>query len=151
MPDESMDECYARLHEVVSTFTLPNEQDEIRAQFIWGCSSAKLHEHIVKVPPHDDGRRHHHRQIKRTVKITGHPHGSDTVEGCQNRTSQPSTSCHIALQQKRPPQDTTRCQTLQMIWKARPTHLRLPCKSEKVLSMWQDEPVCKGLSLNIPR
>ncbi|KAJ1135478.1 hypothetical protein NDU88_001917 [Pleurodeles waltl] len=47
-PDESVDVFYARLRELASTCTLPDEEDEIRAQFIQGCSSSKLRERILQ-------------------------------------------------------------------------------------------------------
>ena len=46
--DESVDDFYNRLRELASTCTLPDEQDEIRAQFIYGCASSKLREQILQ-------------------------------------------------------------------------------------------------------
>ncbi|KAJ1114250.1 hypothetical protein NDU88_002489 [Pleurodeles waltl] len=48
--DESVDIFYGRLKELGSTCTLPDEEDEIRAQFIQGCSSSKLRERILQQP-----------------------------------------------------------------------------------------------------
>ena len=48
--EESVDEFYARLKKLASTSTLPDEQHEIRAQFIQGCASNKLREQILQDP-----------------------------------------------------------------------------------------------------
>ncbi|KAJ1206336.1 hypothetical protein NDU88_001743 [Pleurodeles waltl] len=48
--DESVDVFYARLKELASTCTLPDEEEEIRAQFIQRCSSSKLRERVLQQP-----------------------------------------------------------------------------------------------------
>ncbi|KAJ1177303.1 hypothetical protein NDU88_002562 [Pleurodeles waltl] len=48
--DKSVDIFYGHLREVASTWTLPDEEDEIRAQFIQGYSSLKLREHFLQEP-----------------------------------------------------------------------------------------------------
>ncbi|KAJ1192183.1 hypothetical protein NDU88_001495 [Pleurodeles waltl] len=48
--EEFVDIFYARLRELASTCTLPDEEDKIRAQFIQGCASSKLREHILQEP-----------------------------------------------------------------------------------------------------
>ena len=48
--DESVDEFYARLKKLAATYTLPDEQHELRAQFIQGCASNRLREKILQDP-----------------------------------------------------------------------------------------------------
>ncbi|KAJ1113804.1 hypothetical protein NDU88_002045 [Pleurodeles waltl] len=48
--EESVDVFYAHLRELASMCTLPDEEDEIRAQFIQGCASSKLRKHILQEP-----------------------------------------------------------------------------------------------------
>ncbi|KAJ1143533.1 hypothetical protein NDU88_009841 [Pleurodeles waltl] len=47
---ESVDAFYARLMDLARTCTLVDVEDEVRAQFIQGCTSVKLREHILQVP-----------------------------------------------------------------------------------------------------
>lgn len=47
-PDKSVDVSNCQLRELASTCTLPYEDDEVRAQFIQGCVSSKLHERMLK-------------------------------------------------------------------------------------------------------
>ncbi|KAJ1179763.1 hypothetical protein NDU88_004997 [Pleurodeles waltl] len=49
-PKESVDAFYARLKELVIICMLSDVDDEIRAQFMQGCSSVKLMEIILQVP-----------------------------------------------------------------------------------------------------
>ncbi|KAJ1198860.1 hypothetical protein NDU88_002699 [Pleurodeles waltl] len=49
-PHESVDAFYARLKDLARTCTLVDVEDEVRAQFIQGCTSVKLREHILQVP-----------------------------------------------------------------------------------------------------
>ncbi|KAJ1100346.1 hypothetical protein NDU88_005432 [Pleurodeles waltl] len=48
--EESIDVFYTRPKELASTCTLPDEEDEIRAQSIQGCASSKLCERILQEP-----------------------------------------------------------------------------------------------------
>ncbi|KAJ1188839.1 hypothetical protein NDU88_005596 [Pleurodeles waltl] len=50
LPEESVDTFYVRLKDLASTCTLPDVDDEVRAQFIQGCHSVKLREHILQDP-----------------------------------------------------------------------------------------------------
>ncbi|KAJ1204707.1 hypothetical protein NDU88_000146 [Pleurodeles waltl] len=50
LPYESVDTSYARLKDLAKTCTLVDVEDEVRAQFIQGCASVKLREHILQVP-----------------------------------------------------------------------------------------------------
>ena len=47
-PDESVDTFYSQLRNLASTCTLPDEQDEIWAQFMQGFASTKLWEEILR-------------------------------------------------------------------------------------------------------
>ncbi|KAJ1127191.1 hypothetical protein NDU88_005594 [Pleurodeles waltl] len=49
-PHESVDAFYARLQDLSRTCTLVDVEDEVCAQFIQGCTSVKLREHILQVP-----------------------------------------------------------------------------------------------------
>ncbi|KAJ1219016.1 hypothetical protein NDU88_006587 [Pleurodeles waltl] len=48
--EESVDVFYACLKELASICTLPDEEDEVRTQFIQGCTSSMLHEHTLQEP-----------------------------------------------------------------------------------------------------
>ncbi|KAJ1180170.1 hypothetical protein NDU88_005394 [Pleurodeles waltl] len=48
--EESVDVFYACLRQLATTITLPDEEDEIRAQCIEGCASSKLIERILQEP-----------------------------------------------------------------------------------------------------
>ncbi|KAJ1182343.1 hypothetical protein NDU88_007535 [Pleurodeles waltl] len=48
--EESVDVFYAHLRKLASTCTLPDEEDDIRAQFIQGCASSKLRQRILQEP-----------------------------------------------------------------------------------------------------
>ncbi|KAJ1176607.1 hypothetical protein NDU88_001878 [Pleurodeles waltl] len=48
--EESVDVFYARLHKLASTCILPDEKDNIRAQFIQGCAASKLRKRILQEP-----------------------------------------------------------------------------------------------------
>ncbi|KAJ1184584.1 hypothetical protein NDU88_001388 [Pleurodeles waltl] len=50
LPEEPFDTFYTWLKELASTCTLPDADDEIRAQFIQGCTCVKLRENILQVP-----------------------------------------------------------------------------------------------------
>ncbi|KAJ1160586.1 hypothetical protein NDU88_001082 [Pleurodeles waltl] len=47
---ESVDTFYARLKDLARTCTSVDVEDEVRAQFIQGCTSVKLREHILQIP-----------------------------------------------------------------------------------------------------
>ncbi|KAJ1092398.1 hypothetical protein NDU88_005508 [Pleurodeles waltl] len=49
LPHESVDTFYAKLKDLARTCTLVDVEDEVRAQFIQGCASVKLREHILQV------------------------------------------------------------------------------------------------------
>ncbi|KAJ1168632.1 hypothetical protein NDU88_000550 [Pleurodeles waltl] len=49
-PHESVDAFYTRLKDLARTCTLVDVEDEVCAQFIQGCTSVKLKEHILQVP-----------------------------------------------------------------------------------------------------
>ncbi|KAJ1180469.1 hypothetical protein NDU88_005690 [Pleurodeles waltl] len=49
-PHESVDAFFTRLKDLARTCTLVDVEDEVRAQFIQGCTSVKLREHILQVP-----------------------------------------------------------------------------------------------------
>ncbi|KAJ1200380.1 hypothetical protein NDU88_004204 [Pleurodeles waltl] len=49
-PYESVDAFYARLKDLARTCTLVDVEDEVRAQFVRGCTAVKLREHILQVP-----------------------------------------------------------------------------------------------------
>ncbi|KAJ1103772.1 hypothetical protein NDU88_001193 [Pleurodeles waltl] len=48
--EELVDVFYAHLKELASTCMLPDEEDEVGAQFIQGCASSKLRKRILQEP-----------------------------------------------------------------------------------------------------
>ncbi|KAJ1093267.1 hypothetical protein NDU88_006372 [Pleurodeles waltl] len=50
LPNKSVDTFYVRLKDLACTCTLLDMGDEVGAQFIQGCTSVKLREHILQIP-----------------------------------------------------------------------------------------------------